>query len=149
MENITIVSSNSWDSEMIDCEDLTNNGLYFIFTGYILPLISPQVRAYLYEKLLFVKNMGNIAGKVVSVTEYGFTNIQKLSNNKEMIDFIERLCLKKDKKVLPKQLIELAWSFSGDTDNGNKENREETWNKLLKEINRIHDLNILDKTTKP
>tara|TARA_B110000495_G_C22992620_1_gene584768 strand:+ start:11 stop:463 length:453 start_codon:yes stop_codon:yes gene_type:complete len=150
MENITIISENSWGSDMsIDCNDLTNNGLYFIFTGYVLPLLSPNVRGYLYEKLLFMKNMGNIAGKAVSVTEYGFTNIQKLSKNGEMVDFIDRLCQKKNKHILTNQLINLAWSFSGDTDNGNKENREETWKKLLKEVDRIHELNILDKTTKP
>ena len=36
MENITdIVSSSESSSNDLNCEDLTNNGLYFIFTGYI------------------------------------------------------------------------------------------------------------------
>ena len=146
MDNFT----NSWNYDnTLDCEEIKNNGLYLIFTGYVLPLISPQVRAYLHEKILFIKNAGNIAGKLVSVSEYGFKNVQDLSNNSDMVDFITRLCSKKDLHVLPKQIIDIAWNFSGDTDNGKKENREESWNKLLKEIDRIHELNVLDKTTKP
>jgi hypothetical protein len=93
--------------------------------------------------------LGNVVGKLVSVSEYGFNNIQNLSDNKEMVDFIERVATNKKYRVLPGQVMELAWSFSGDDDGGNKDRREETWNKLMKELDRIHGLNVLDKTTKP
>jgi hypothetical protein len=149
MDNITELMNNTSLETMIDCEDLTNNGLYFIFTGYVLPLLSPQVRSYLHEKVIFIKNLGNVVGKLVSVSEYGFNNIQNLSDNKEMVDFIERVATNKKYRVLPGQVMELAWSFSGDDDGGNKDRREETWNKLMKELDRIHGLNVLDKTTKP
>ena len=91
MENITdySISSGSWSDEFsINCEDLTNNGLYFIFTGYIVPLLSPRVRAYITEVMTTIKNVGNVAGKAVSVTEYGFEKVQGLSTNAEMVDFI-------------------------------------------------------------
>ena len=41
----------------------------------------------------------------------------------------------------------MAWSFSGDTDNGEKDNKQESWNKLLEEIDRLHSINIFDKTS--
>ena len=31
------------------CENITNHWLYFIFTGYLLPIISPNVRNYFKE----------------------------------------------------------------------------------------------------
>ena len=68
MENITDLSSSSWSSPletMIDCNDLTNNGLYFIFVGYVLPLLSPKVRDYGKELFSTIKNLGNIAGNEV------------------------------------------------------------------------------------
>ena len=64
-----------------------------------------------------------------------------------MIDFIQRVCSNKDLKVLPEQIKDLAWSFSGDTDNGKKDNKQESWNKLLEEIDRLHSINIFDKTS--
>tara|TARA_A100001037_G_scaffold117291_2_gene106779 strand:- start:3315 stop:3767 length:453 start_codon:yes stop_codon:yes gene_type:complete len=148
MENITdySISSGSWSDEFsINCEDLTNNGLYFIFTGYIVPLLSPRVRAYITEVMTTIKNVGNVAGKAVSVTEYGFEKVQGLSTNAEMIDFIKNVCSKKNITIKPQELVDLAWSFSGDTENGKREGVEQTWNKLIKEIDRIHALNISNK----
>tara|TARA_Y100000389_G_C17439560_1_gene507714 strand:- start:141 stop:587 length:447 start_codon:yes stop_codon:yes gene_type:complete len=148
MDNIT----SSWDSSFestVDCEDLTNNGLYVIFIGYILPLLSPKVRNYAKEVLSTIKNLGNIAGNVVSLTEFGFEKIQDLNNNQEMINFIQRLCTIKDFKLLPNQIINLAWNFSGDTDHGKKEHIQQTWKKLLLDIEQLSTLNIMDKTTKP
>lgn len=147
MDNLTdvLISSESWSSELINCEDLTNNGLYFIFTGYVLPLLSPKVRSYIKEVICHIKNFGNVSGKVVSVTEYGFEKVQKLSNNGDMVDFIMNVCNKKNINVTADELVELAWSFSGDTDNGKKEGVEQTWNKLMKEIDRIHALKLSNK----
>jgi len=146
MENITdiVSSSESWSNDL-NCEDLTNNGLYFIFTGYILPLLSPKVRSYIKEVVTTIKNFGNTAGKAVSVTEYGFEKVQGLSKNSEMVDFISNVCSKKNIDIKPKELIELAWSFSGDTENGKREGVEQTWNKLMKEVDRIHTLNVTSK----
>ena len=95
MENITDLSSNSWSSDIqLDCNDLTNNGLYIIFAGYILPLLSPRVRNYGREVYSMIKNAGKVASDLVSVTEYGFEKVQDLSDNKEMIGFIRRVCQK-------------------------------------------------------
>ena len=117
----------------------------FIFTGYILPLLSPRVRSYIKEVIVTIKNVGNVAGKAVSVTEYGFEKVQGLSSNDEMIDFIKNVCSKKDISIKPEELVELAWSFSGDTNNGRREGVEQTWNKLMKEVDRIHTLNLTNK----
>ena len=94
MENITDYSSSSWDSG-IDCEDLTNNGLYIIFVGYLLPLLSPKMRNYGREVLSHMKNLGKVTGDIVSVTEFGFEKIQDLSNNSEMSHFIQKVFDKK------------------------------------------------------
>ena len=148
MENFT---DNSWNnsSETMDCNDLTNNGLYLIFVGYIVPLLSPKIRSYGKEVLSTIKNLGNIAGDVVSVTEFGFEKVQELSKNGEMVNFIQRVCTTKDLNVLPSQMIDLAWKFSGDTDNSKKEHIQQTWKKLLSELEIMNTLNIMDKTTKP
>ena len=103
MENITEYSSNSWDS-VLDCEDLSNNGLYILFVGYIVPLLSPKVRNYGRELLSHFKNAGKVAGNIVSVTEYGFEKIQDLSNNEEMAQFIQKVC---DKKKIDVTLSEI------------------------------------------
>jgi len=45
MDNFTDISSDSWLQDSNDlCEEVTNHWLYFIFAGYVLPLISPRVR---------------------------------------------------------------------------------------------------------
>ena len=62
-----------------------------------------------------------------------------------MVDFISNVCSKKNIDIKPKELIELAWSFSGDTENGKREGVEQTWNKLMKEVDRIHTLNVTSK----
>ncbi len=146
MENITfnetLISTNS-----IDCEDLTNNGLYMIFIGYIYPLLSPTFRTYMKDLFVTIKTAGKVSGQVVSLTEFGFSKLQDIKSNEDMIKFIERMCKNKKLKVLPKQAIDCAWCFSGDDDNGKKESLEQSWNKLLKELDRLHKLNIVDKTS--
>ena len=150
MENVTLFLSDSWSNESknLDCNDLTNNGLYLIFVGYLLPFLSPKVRDYGKETLSVFRNMGKIASDVVSLTEFGFEKIQGLSNNDEMSAFIQRLSDQKNMNVLSSQIKEIAWSFSGDTQQGNKENRQETWKKLLNELDRASILNKLDRTNK-
>ena len=134
MENITEYSSSSWDSS-IDCEDLTNNGLYIIFVGYVVPLLSPRVRNYGRELLSHLKNAGKVAGNIVSVTEYGFEKIQDLSNNGEMVQFIQKVCDKKKIDVTMAEIKELSWRFSGDTANGKRESIQQTWKSLLNNLN--------------
>ena len=144
MDNITIInSSGSFSNEgLFDCADLTNNGLYLIFVGYLLPLLSPTMRIYLKDLVVHFKNCGKVTGQIVSLTEFGFTKIQKVNNNNEMVEFIGRLCKNKDLNVLPQQMIDCAWSFSGE----GKNNVEGSWNKLLKEIDRLHSANILQRS---
>ena len=134
MENITEYSSSSWDSG-IDCEDLTNNNLYILFVGYVVPLLSPRVRNYGRELLSHLKNAGKVAGNIVSVTEYGFEKIQDLSNNGEMVQFIQKVCDKKKIDVTMAEIKELSWRFSGDTANGKRESIQQTWKSLLNNLN--------------
>jgi len=151
MENVTQFSSDSWsnDSEKnLDCNDLTNNGLYLIFVGYLLPFLSPKVRDYGKEVLSVFRNMGRVASDVVSLTEFGFDKIQELSNNEEMSKFIQRISDQKNMNVLSSQIQEIAWSFSGDTQNGSKEHKQETWKKLLNELDRMNILNKMDRSNK-
>jgi hypothetical protein len=150
MENATLFSSDSWSNgseKNLDCNDLTNNGLYLIFVGYLLPLLSPKVRDYGKETLSAFRNMGRVSSELVSLTEFGFDKIQGLSNNDEMSAFIQRLSDQKNMNVLSIQIKEIAWSFSGDTHHG-KDNRQETWKKLLNELDRVSILNKMDRTNK-
>ena len=147
MENITSFMDITDGSTSFDCEDLTNNGLYMIFIGYLYPMLSPTIRAYIKDTLVTIKNVGKVTGQVVSLTEFGFSKLQGIKSNKDMVDFISRVCKNKDLNVLQNQIIDCAWSFSGDTDNGKKENMEQSWKKLLNDLDRFHDLNIRDRTT--
>ena len=147
-------SSGSWSTTFettydVDCEELTNNGLYLIFVGYLLPLLSPKVRDYGKEILSKFRNAGKVAGDLVSLTEFGFEKIQDLTDNKEMMKFIEKYCDNKKINILPSQLEELSWYFSGDTDNDKKEGKQETWKRLLSKLNNLSELNKMDKTNKP
>ena len=147
-------SSGSWSTAIettydFDCEELTKNGLYLIFVGYLLPLLSPKVRDYGRELLSKFRNAGKVAGDLVSLTEFGFEKIQDLSDNKEMMKFIEKYCDNKKINILPSQVEELSWYFSGDTDNDKKECKQETWKRLLTKLNNLSELNKMDKTNKP
>ena len=151
MENNSLVPG-SWgdlDGEInLDCSEITNNGLYLIFVGYLLPLLSPKIRDYGREVLTTFRNMGTVAAEIVSITEFGFDKIQNLSDNKEMTKFIQRVTEKKNINVLSSQIQEIAWSFSGDTQHGNKDNKQETWKKLLNELDRVSILNKMDRTNR-
>ena len=38
------------------CNDVTNHWLYFVFSGYVLPLVSPRVRDWVKETLNSIKS---------------------------------------------------------------------------------------------
>ena len=92
------------------------------------------------------RNAGTVAGDVVSLTEYGFEKIQDLSDNKEMIKFIQKYCDNKKINILPNEIIDISWRFSGDTDNDKKEGKQETWKRLLSKLNDYSKLNKMDST---
>ena len=146
------ITDSSWGSDLTTvtnttiCDEIMNNYLYTIFAGYLLPLISPKIRNYCKEGLSTVLRCGKIAGNVATLTEFGFEKVQDMKNNGEMIKFIQRVATIKEYNILPGQIIDLAWNFSGDTDNGKKDEIQQTWKKLLNELDRVNALNILDKT---
>ena len=57
-DNITL--NNETDFNNV-CEDITNHWLYFIFSGYLLPIISPRVRDWLSETYNSIKNNKNMS----------------------------------------------------------------------------------------
>ena len=75
MENFTNVTMDV-TTNTIDCQDLTNNGLYMIFIGYIYPLV-PTMRDYMKVSFGHVKNFGKVSGEIVSLTEFGFTKFKR------------------------------------------------------------------------
>ena len=112
------------------CEAVTNHWLYFIFSGYLLPLISPNVRDWLKERLNSLKN-SSIGGKIVTLTEYGFNKIQDIENNDEMKEYIKRLCKSKNPNLIysEESIEKLSKLFSGDKKiNG----YAQSWKKLNK-----------------
>lgn len=110
------------------CNSVTNHWLYFVFTGYLLPIISPRVRSFFKEFLNSLKN-SKIGGNIVTLTEYGFEKVQSIENNNEMKDFIKRLCNSKKIELNDEILEKLAWMFSGDKDETH-ESIHQTWKKL-------------------
>ena len=142
MENITDGSwSWSWgETDIADnaniCESVTNHWLYFIFSGYLLPLRSPRVREFIKHAYSTLKNSEN-TGNIVSLTEFGFEKIQDIENNREMKDFIRRLCDKKYPTLSgilkDKDFEEFAWGFSGQK-NKIHTGLQQTWKKLNKII---------------
>ena len=136
MDNYTDFSSDSWIQGSSDlCEEVTNHWLYFIFAGYVLPLISPRVRDWFKETLNTLKN-NEITGQIVTLTEYGFDKIQEIENNKEMKNYIKRLCKSKNPDIYysDESIEKMAWLFSGESNNG-QEGIQQSWKKLNKLIN--------------
>ena len=127
------VSDNSLVNSNI-CEEVTNHWLYFIFSGYLLPLISPRVRDWLKETLNSIKN-NSIGGKVVTLTEYGFDKIQDIEDDNEMKEFIKRISKSRRPGLLiqEKMYDKLAEEFSGK--GGGK-----SWKYLIKLIDNSHNI---------
>ena len=96
------------------CDDITNHWLYFIFSGYLLPLISPKVRDWLKETLNSIKN-NSVTGKLVTLTEYGFDKIQDIEDDNEMKEFIKRISNSRRPGLLIQEKVydKLAEEFSG------------------------------------
>ena len=114
------------------CENVTNHWLYFVFSGYVLPLISPRIRDWLKETLNSLKN-NKIGGEIVTLTEFGFQKIQDIENNDEMKEYIKRIVKQKNPSLFysEESLEKLAILFSGDeTKNG----LAQSWKKLNKMI---------------
>ena len=116
------------------CEEVTNHWLYFVFTGYLLPIISPRVRDWFKETINSIKN-SQVGGKVVTLTEYGFDKIQDIENDSEMKEFIKRMVKSKRPGLIiqEKMFDKLAEEFSGK--GGGK-----SWRYLNKIINNSHNI---------
>ena len=114
------------------CNDVTNHWLYFIFSGYLLPLISPRVRDWLKETLNSLKD-SNVGGHIVTLTEFGFNKIQDIENNDEMKTYIKRLIQQKNPSLFysEESLEKIALLFSGDE---KKDGISQSWKKLNKII---------------
>lgn len=117
------------------CEEITNHWLFFIFTGYLLPLVSPRVRAYLKHITNDCKK-SKLGGNLISLTEFGFEKIQDIENNEEMKQFIKRLCEEKKINLNEELLEKLSWLFSGDSDD-NHQSIQQTWKKLNKMLEEL------------
>ena len=116
------------------CENITNHWLYFVFSGYLLPLISPRVRDWISETINSFKS-NKITGQIVTLTEYGFNKIQDIEDDKEMKDFIKRVCKSRRPGLLiqDKMFNKLTEEFSGK--NGGK-----SWRYLIKVIDNSNNL---------
>ena len=116
------------------CGNITNHWLYFVFSGYLLPLISPRVRDWFKETLNSLKN-NKKTGEIVTLTEYGFNKIQDIEDDKEMKDFIKRICNSRRPGLLiqEKMYDKLADEFSG-KDGG------KSWRYLIKVIDNSYNI---------
>ena len=132
--NDTILNTTNINFNNNICENVTNHWLYFVFTGYLLPIISPRVRDWFKETINSIKN-SQVGGKVVTLTEYGFDKIQDIENDSEMKEFIKRMVKSKRPGLLVQEKIydKLAEEFSGK--GGGK-----SWRYLNKIINNSHNI---------
>ena len=106
--------NNSTDLNNNLCEEVTNHWLYFVFTGYLLPLISPRVRDWIKETVNSLKN-NKVTGQLVTLTEFGFNKIQDIQSDEEMKEFIKRFSKSRRPGLLiqEKMFDKLAEEFSG------------------------------------
>ena len=136
MDNFTDLGS--WSESTISCEGITNHWLYFIVSGYLLPLISPKVRRFFNEQINSLRN-NEITGKVVTLTEFGFDKIQDIQNNHEMKNFIRRICIEKNYKYDEETIEHVSWLFSGDNDDKHQSIKQ-TWKTLEKTLVNLKDM---------
>ena len=132
MNNFTDTGSFS-DESTVSCEEITNHWLYFIFTGYLVPLISPKLRRYCKETLNSCRN-NEVTGKIVTLTEFGFDKIQDIQDNDEMKNFIQRMCIEKKIEYNEETIDHVAWLFSGDNDEKHQSIKQ-TWKRLEETLN--------------
>ena len=144
MENITTFTEISSTSGGFDCEDITNSGFYMIFIGYVYPLLSPTIRNYMKDMVIHVKNVGKVTGEVVSLTEFGFTKLQKIKNIEDMAKFIERVSKNKNLSIMKDDFIECAKSYAG-----GEGHNEGSWNSMLDNLEKLHKKNISSKVEVP
>jgi len=116
------------------CENVTNHWLYFVFTGYLLPILSPRVRDWFKETINSLRN-NKLTGEIVTLTEYGFNKIQDIEDDKEMENFIKRLCNSRRPGLLiqDKMYDKITEEFSGK--GGGK-----SWRYLIKLIDNSHNI---------
>lgn len=125
---------NSTEINSESCENITNHWLYFVFTGYLLPILSPRVRDWFKDTINSLKS-NKITGELVTLTEYGFNKIQDIEDDKEMKDFIKRICKSRRPGLIIQDKIfdKLTEEFSGK--GGGK-----SWRYLIKFIDNSHNL---------
>ena len=128
-DEYNITNSNEYNYDNNLCENITNHWLYFVFSGYLLPLISPTVRDWFKETLNSLKN-NKVTAQLVTLTEFGFNKIQDIESDEEMKKFIKRLCKSKQPGILIQDKVfdNLAKEFSG-KDGG------KSWKYLMKILN--------------
>ena len=116
------------------CENVTNHWLYFVFTGYLLPLVSPRVRDWIKETVNSLKN-NKVTGQLVTLTEFGFNKIQDIQSDEEMKEFIKRISKSRRPGLLIQEKIydKLAEEFSGK--GGGK-----SWRYLIKVIDNSNNI---------
>ena len=116
------------------CENVTNHWLYFIFTGYLLPLVSPRVRDWIKETVNSLKS-NKVTGQLVTLTEFGFNKIQDIESDEEMKSFIKRISNSRRPGLLIQEKVydKLAEEFSGK--GGGK-----SWRYLIKVIDNSHNI---------
>jgi len=129
------------------CDDITNHWLYLVFTGYLLPIISPRVRNFTKEFMNSIKN-NELSGKVVTLTEFGFQKIQDIENNDEMKEFITRICIERNIDFDDETIQKISWLFSGDS-NEYHESISQTWNKFNKILNLLNIKELNKNSLRP
>lgn len=132
--NVTNLNITNIDVNNNLCEEITNHWLYFIFSGYLLPLVSPRVRDWFKETVNSIKN-NKVGGQIVTLTEYGFDKIQDIENDNEMKEFIKRMVKSRRPGLIiqEKMYDKLAEEFSGK--GGGK-----SWRYLMKVIDNSHNI---------
>ena len=116
------------------CENVTNHWLYFVFTGYLLPIISPRVRDWIKETVNSLKS-NKVTGQLVTLTEFGFNKIQDIESDEEMKSFIKRISNSRRPGLLIQEKVydKLAEEFSGK--GGGK-----SWRYLIKVIDNSNNI---------
>ena len=133
-DNITLNESMNLNTDL--CENVTNHWLYFVFTGYLFPLLSQRVRDWLSETVNSLKN-NKVTGQLVTLTEFGFNKIQDIQSDEEMKEFIKRICKSRRPGLLIQDKVfdQLTKEFSGKGDC-------KSWRYLIKVIDNSHNIGI-------